>query len=266
MLTTKRYDYVLFEQINIHPCISNHRGLNDRKVSHYADDILKNGLLEPLIVWERKAGEFFLVGGFHRLNAIRRIREKNAGYFDRIDVRVVDGELDEMQALNLKLNADRLDAKISDYFDAVIFMNNANWSKERIADFLDKTIPWIEDIIHFAPGMDSRLRKMLDEGKLSWNRVKAVCRKVLEADPGKEREVVEDAVAEIEAGPQPAPRRLLSIRKAASTVSKLIEKSPKTRYSISGEDLLSLLLVLQGKNYEETHVERVRKVFPGLVE
>jgi ParB family chromosome partitioning protein len=266
MLTTKRYDYVPFDQINIHPCISNHRGINERKVAHYADDILKNGLLEPLIVWERRGGEFFLVGGFHRMNAIRKIREKNPGYFDRIDVRVVDGELDEMQALNLKLNADRLDAKISDYFDAVIFMNNANWTKERIADFLDKSVPWIEDIIRYAPGMDGRLRKMLDEGKTSWNRVKAICRAVQEAAPGKERDVLEKALAELQSGPQPTPPRLLSIRKATRTISQQLENRPKTRYSITGEDLLSLLLILQGKNYDDSHVERVRKVFPGLVE
>ncbi len=264
MLTTKRYDYVPFEQIHIHPCIANHRGLNERKVAHYAEDILKNGLLEPLIVWERKPGEFFLVGGFHRLNAIRRIREKNPGYFDRIDVRVVNGELDEMQALNLKLNADRLDAKITDYFDAVIFMNNANWNAERIASFLDKSVSWIEDIIRYAPGMDPRLRKAMEEGRISWNRAKTICREALDAAPGQERAIIEKALAALDQ-PQAAPKRVLTIRKAARTISLWVEKKPKAKYTVSGDDLLSLLLVLQGKE-DPAHLERVQKSFPGLVD
>ena len=146
MLTTKRFDYVGIDQIHLHPSVANHRPLNETKVAHYAEDIARNGLLEPLVVWERNPGEFYLVGGFHRYNAIRRIRETRPGYFDRIDVRVVHGDLDEIQALNLKLNADRLDARITDYFDAVIFMANANWDTGRIARFLDKSETWIESI------------------------------------------------------------------------------------------------------------------------
>jgi len=99
MLTTKRYEYMPFDSIEIHPLISNHRPLKPGKVSHLERDILKNGLLEPLIVWERTNGQYYMVGGFHRLAAIKAIREKHAGYFDRMDVRLVSGELDEMRAL-----------------------------------------------------------------------------------------------------------------------------------------------------------------------
>ena len=41
--------------------------------------------------------------------------------------------------LNLKLNADRLDARITEYFDTVVFLGNAGWTEERIADFLDRS-------------------------------------------------------------------------------------------------------------------------------
>ena len=41
-------------------------------------------------------------------------------------------------ALNLKLNADRLDIRVTDYFETVIYLNNVNWSAERIAEFLEK--------------------------------------------------------------------------------------------------------------------------------
>ena len=56
MLATKRYDYVPFDAIQVHPSIANHRAVNPEKVRHYKDDILKNGLLEPLVVWERNHG------------------------------------------------------------------------------------------------------------------------------------------------------------------------------------------------------------------
>ncbi len=268
MLTTKRYDYVPYDQIHIHPCISNHRALNEQKVAHYADDILKNGLLEPLIVWERKPGDYYLVGGFHRLAAIQKIRAAHPGYFDRIDVRVVDGDLDEMRALNLKLNADRLDAKVADYFEAVIYMNNANWDKEKIAKFLDKSVSWIEDIVRYVPGMDPRLRKLLDEGKLSWNRARQICRMAIEAEPGKEKDVVDRAIADLldPEGHLRMHRRPLTIASATRRLGAQIEKNPKAHYTVSAEALISLLLVLQGNHYNDSHIERIRHSFPGLME
>ena len=126
MITTKRFDYVGIDQILIHPTVKNHRELTASKVAHYAKDILANGLLEPLVVWEKSAGEFYLIGGFHRTNAIYKIREEHPGYFDQVDVRVVTGSVDEMRALNLKLNSDRVDTKITDYFETVLYLNNVN--------------------------------------------------------------------------------------------------------------------------------------------
>lgn len=269
MLATKRYDYVPFEAIQTHPSIANHRALNLQKVRHYKDDILKNGLLEPLVVWERKSGEFFLVGGFHRINAIRQIRQERPGYYDRIDVRVVAGDLEEMRALNLKLNADRLDAKITEYFDTVIFLNNANWEKDRIAGFLDKSVNWIEEIIRFVPAMDPRLRQLLHDGKISWSKAKMVCRRVLEAKPGLEKQTADQALKELTEEPAgPAPRRAVSVKSATKRLATHIEKNPEATYTVSAGDLYSLLVLLggQGNGNSEKHLERVREKFPGLME
>jgi hypothetical protein len=268
MLTTKRYEYMPFDNIQIHPLVSNHRPYRPDKVAHYERDILKNGLLEPLIVWERTNGEYYMVGGFHRLASIKAIRQKHPGYFDYVDVRVVSGELDEIRALNLKLNADRLDTKITDYFETVVYLNNANWNKERIASFLDKSVTWIEEIIRFVPGMDSRLRKMLEEGKVSWNKAKSICRQILAAPPEKEKEVADKLIKELNKsdGNIRRKKRLLSPQKAIKRLTKQFEKDPKTRYTVDLEDLLSLFMVLSGKKYTESHIERVRKTFPGLMD
>ncbi len=260
MLTTKRFDYVPFDQVHLHPSVANHRPLNDAKVAHYAEDILRNGLLEPIVVWERNPGEFFLVGGFHRHNAIRRIRAQHPGYFDRVDVRVVHGELDEIQALNLKLNADRLDARITDYFDAILFMANANWDKSRIARFLDKNAAWIEDILRYAPGMDARVRRLLENGEITWAKAKAICRAVLAAPPGQERARLDAELAVLRA-PRAVPTpRPLTYRAAAKRL-----KGRTERFHVSGDDVLALLDVLRGKTAAPDVLQRVRQAFPGLL-
>jgi ParB family transcriptional regulator, chromosome partitioning protein len=259
MLITKRFDYVPFEKVHLHPSVANHRPLNEAKVAHYAEDILRNGLLEPIVVWERNPGEYYLVGGFHRHNAIRRIRAEHPGYFDRVDVRVVHGELDEIQALNLKLNADRLDARITDYFDAIIFMANANWDKRRISQFLDKNVSWIEDILHYAPGMDSRVRRLLENGQISWARAKSICRAVRAAPPGRERETLE-AVLREPIGARPAAKPLTY----RSAIQRL--KGQQATFRVSGEDVLALLRVLRSKSVPAESVDRVRKAFPGLLD
>ena len=261
MLTTKRFDYVPFEQVHLHPSVANHRPLNEAKVAHYAEDILRNGLLEPIVVWERNPGEFYLVGGFHRHNAIRRIRAAQPGYFDRIDVRVVHGELDEIQALNLKLNADRLDARITGYFDAIIFMSNANWDHRRISQFLDKNVSWVEDILRYAPGMDSRVRRRLEEGKISWAKAKAICKKVLSVPPGEERATLDAALATLES-PSTRPPRVLTFRTAA----KRLKAKSGDSFQVSGTDVLALLNVIRSGSASAESIERVRKAFPGLLD
>ncbi|MBI5546618.1 MAG: ParB N-terminal domain-containing protein [Deltaproteobacteria bacterium] len=269
MLVTKRYDYVSFDAIQIHPTLANHRGLNDDKVRHYREDILKNGLLEPLVVWERNRGEFFLVGGFHRLNAIKLIRQDKPDYYDRVDVRVVGGDLEEMRALNLKLNADRLDARISEYFDTVIFLTNANWDKAKIAQFLDKSVSFVEEIVRFVPGMDPRIRALLNDGKMSWSRTKAMCRRILEAAPGTEKQVADALLKEFAGGGEkPASRRPLSLRSAAKRLSVHMEKNPKATYTVTAKDLFALLALLGGQANGSTdqYLERVKAKFPGLVD
>jgi ParB-like chromosome segregation protein Spo0J len=266
MLTTKRYEYLAFDAIRFHPSIENHRALRWEKVRHYEADILKNGLLEPLVAWERNPGEFYLVGGFHRHSAIRAIRSKNPGYFDRVDVRVVAGDLDEIRALNLKLNADRLDTRITDYFDTIVYLNNANWPAEKIAGFLDRGTPWIEEILRYAPGMDPRIRVLLAEGRVSWSRAKEICRAALAAEPGRERETVDRAIQEIEAGRRPIRAvRPLTPRRAARRLARELPKRSGETLKVRYDDLCALVSVLAGLDPDGGHAASVRRAFPGLL-
>ncbi|MBK9129935.1 MAG: ParB-like nuclease domain-containing protein [Phycisphaerales bacterium] len=266
MIATKRHDYVPIGTVHLHPSIQNHRPLDHARVLHLERDILRNGLLEPLVVWERNRGEYFLVGGFHRFHAIDRIRHSNPGYYDRVDVRVVAGDLEEMRALNLKLNADRLDARLTEFFDTVVFLSNANWSVARIAEFLDRSPSWVEDVLRFAPALDPRVRALLADGRMSWNRAKAICRRAATAAPGSEKDVVDAALREFAEPAAALPRRVLSPRSATRRLTAHIEHHPETTYTVSAQDLLSLVSLLAGpRGAQAEHLERVRKSFPALV-
>lgn len=260
MLATKRYEYLSIELIEYHHTLTNHRELDLAKVSHLERDIVSNGLFEPLVVWERNNNEYYLVGGFHRMEAIQGIRRSNPGYFDRVDVRVVTGDPDEIKALNLKLNSDRVDTKITDYFQTVIYLNNANWSKGRIADFFDKSISWIDDIIRYAPLSTDLLREKLASGEISWARAKTILRKTLKAPAGNEKEIIEfELTQSIRSVAKPLP-----IQKTIKHLSKSLNSNSKRTFKVNTQDIYALLITLQGKNASQEDINRVRHAFPIL--
>ncbi|RLA19549.1 MAG: chromosome partitioning protein ParB [Gammaproteobacteria bacterium] len=260
MLATKRYEYLSIEQIEFHHTLTNHRDLDLPKVAHLERDILTNGLFEPLVVWERNSQEFYLVGGFHRMQAIQGIRQANPGYFDRVDVRIVTGDPDEIKALNLKLNSDRVDTKITDYFQTVVYLNNANWSKDRIAEFFDKSVSWIDDIIRYAPLTPISMREKLASGEISWARAKDIVRKTLKAPAGQEKEIIEQELS------QPAKPKVkpLPMQKTIKQLSKSLDSDPKRTFNVSTQDLYALLITLRGKDVEQDDIDRAKNAFPVL--
>ncbi len=260
MLATKRYEYLAIDQIEYHHTLTNHRELDRGKVTHLESDILANGLFEPLVIWERNNREYYLVGGFHRMEAIQGIRKSNPGYFDRVDVRIVTGDPDEIKALNLKLNSDRVDTKIIDYFQTVIYLNNANWSKARIAQFFDKSVSWIEEIIRYAPLTTELMRDKLASGELSWNRAKTILRKALKAPVGQEKQIIEDELTQ----PTQTVAKPLPLQKTIKQLSKSLKSTPKQTLKINTHDVYSLLVTLRGKEVDQQDIDRVRKAFPML--
>ena len=260
MLATKRYEYLPIDQVDFHHTLTNHRNLDSGKVAHLEKDIVANGLFEPLVVWERNNNEYYLVGGFHRMEAIQGIRRSNPGYFDRVDVRIVTGDPDEIKALNLKLNSDRVDTKITDYFQTVVYLNNANWSKDRIAEFFDKSISWIDDIIRYAPLTTESMREKLASKELSWTRAKGILQKSLKAPAGNEKQIIENELSR----PVLRVTKPLPIHSTIKHLSKSMRSHPKRTFKVNSHDLYALLVTLQGKNVDQEQIDRVRKAFPIL--
>ncbi len=259
-MKTKRYAYLPFERIRFHPDLDNHRHLRWAKVNHYEHDILANGLLEPLVVWEPEEDTFYLVGGFHRHAAIQAIRGRHPGYYERVDTRLVDGELDEIRALNLKLNADRLDARAVDCLDTLVYLRKAGWSRERMAGFFDRGLSWIDDLLRWGPGMDPRVRARLEEGRLAWSAARRITRE-LEALPPEEREA---HLAGCLAG---RPRRAaggLTVKRAHRRARRHVQGTEDDAPVFTAGDVEALLRLLATRAPEPAEEARVREVFPFL--
>ncbi len=265
MLKTKRYEYFPFEKIRIHPDIINHRRLDFRKVDHYEKDILQNGLIEPLVIWETEGGEHYLVGGFHRTSAIRAIRDKHPGYFDYVDVRMVSGAFDDIMALNLKLNSDRLDAKPVEFFDTVIHLHEAGWSNEKIADFLDRKKGWVDEIIQYVPSMDLRLKRMLSRGKVTWAKARSIC-KLAEKAGGQSGDVFDQAILDMGKKKKARPRSPLTAGAVKHKLNSELKKDQTRVHILTSHDLYAFVRLIEGRSFTDEDVEKVRTKLPHLFE
>lgn len=108
----------------------------------------------------------------------------------------------------------------------------------------------------------------MEEGNLSWNKAKAVCRAVREAPAGQEKILLEQKLAEL-AEPDPSAKsrkKPLTVKNLKKKLSARIKEAPQTQYYVGAEDLFSLVLLLEGKEYGDTHLARVRHSFPGLLD
>jgi hypothetical protein len=142
----------------------------------------------------------------------------------------------------------------------VIYLNNANWSKTRIADFFDKSISWIEDIIRYAPMTTEQMREKLAAGELSWARAKEILRKALKAPAGHEKEIIETELSR----PVRPVVKPLPLHKTIKHLSKSVDSNPKRTFKVNSQDLYALLVTLRGKNVEQEYIDRVRSAFPVL--
>jgi hypothetical protein len=46
----------------------------------------------------------------------------------------------------------------------------------------------------------------------------------------------------------------------------VVQKQPQKVYTVEGEDILALMKTLQGKDFAQDDIDRVKKAFPGLME
>ncbi|MBW2732423.1 MAG: hypothetical protein JRH20_08500 [Deltaproteobacteria bacterium] len=61
-------------------------------------------------------------------------------------------------------------------------------------------------------------------------------------------------------------KKPLTFRKARQRLGQVAKENPRATYRVRSDDLMSLLLVLEGKEFEDQHLECVRSCFPGLLD
>ena len=108
----------------------------------------------------------------------------------------------------------------------------------------------------------ARMLEKLKAGELSWNKAKEIIKKTLQAPAGREKEVLEQGLNDA----HDKKKKPLTFKSAIARFSKTMEEKPRRLFTVAVEDMLALVLALQGKNVKEEHIERVRKAFPGLVD
>ena len=141
-----------------------------------------------------------------------------------------------------------------------------NWPVAKVAEFLDKSVSWVEEIIRYAPVMPAEVRGLLETGRLTWSRAKSICRAIKKAEPGQEKAELKLQLAALnKSAKSDRPKRPVTMRQAKERFASLATEKPKATYTLSSEDLLSLVMVLEGKEFSASHTERVEKKLPGLL-
>lgn len=158
-----------------------------RGIEELAQDIHDNGLLQPLIVLEKKASggrgakgfqlpdgsytwtRYILIGGFRRHRAIQYIRknlDKNA--FARVAVTLRHGNEDDCLFDQLRENVQREDLSPADCAAAIVAMTKRGHTQSDIAKRLGKSGAWVSTLVSFHASASEPLRKAAAAGEISF--------------------------------------------------------------------------------------------------
>lgn len=140
---------VKLEEIFEQPNWNSRQTADDKADKELADSIAASGLLQPLVV--KDTGEmaegsrrYFLVSGFRRFKALRRI-----GWKEGVPVSFAKGSMDDLRAMNIIENEQRRDLKPWELADACYQLSNgpATWGAGTIAQRLGKSQKHIANML-----------------------------------------------------------------------------------------------------------------------
>lgn len=159
--------YVKLPHLCSHPEVKN-RDLNKEHVQSLVDSISANGLDTPLLVWsgsDKPGAQMkiksekdpvpgcFVVAGFHRRAAIRRISKDTPEVFAKrfpngIPVKYVAGGIVEALAAQLRENVDRLDPEVGEIVPFVVALHETHKLKgKEIARKIGKSEAWVSQML-----------------------------------------------------------------------------------------------------------------------
>jgi ParB family chromosome partitioning protein len=165
-----------FSEIEFHEEITNPREeLKD--IPELISSIKSVGLQVPLTVLHRENKEatngdrkdrYFLVVGFRRHEAIRRIREENEGAFKKVEVKKFSGSIAEAQVLNLTENIQRSELSPIEIANGVEILLNLGFKQKDIAEKIGKSQTWVSNAIQFRRQATPQLQQAVKEGQITY--------------------------------------------------------------------------------------------------
>lgn len=165
-----------FGDIEFHGEITNPREeLKD--IPELISSIRAVGLQVPLTVLHRENknavnGEpkdrYYLVVGFRRHEAIRRIREENDGAFKKIEVKKFTGSIAEAQVLNLTENIQRSELSPVEIANGVEILFNLGFKQKEIAEKIGKSQTWVSNAMQFRRQATPQLKQAVKNGTVTY--------------------------------------------------------------------------------------------------
>jgi len=165
-----------FEDIEFHEGIKNPRDeLKD--IEDLAASIRSVGLQVPLTVLHvdgkngvggQKSDHYYLVVGFRRYEAIRRIRNEDSNAFRTVEAKRFKGSVAEAQVLNITENVQRSELSPLEVCRSVEILLNLGYKQKEVADKIGKSQSWVSNAIQFRRQATPQLRQAVQEGHISY--------------------------------------------------------------------------------------------------
>lgn len=132
--------------------------VDDDHVVELSMSILKNGLLQPIVVRVKEDGRYQLMAGFHRLSAFHRIRAED------IPCHVMPQTDTPVRGLALVENICRRDMTLSEEVNAVTYLTEIEkLSTSQICDLLGKSRGWVDIRLTLPQLPDNVRQELLDK-------------------------------------------------------------------------------------------------------
>jgi len=133
---------------------------DDDHVIELSMNILKQGLLQPIVVRPKENGRYQLDAGFHRLSAFHRLQRKT------ITAHIIDEPKASTKAVALIENILRRNISIREECQAVKHLNEEEGlSPSSICDLLGKTRSWVDQRL-MIPNFPEKLREEVMDGRI----------------------------------------------------------------------------------------------------
>jgi len=265
--TMERID-LPFEQIEAHELFKNLRQ-SYPDIDNLASSILQRGLLQPLTVWRVECeptkmpwgtvtARYFLIAGFCRYKAIKRIKGDQPELFQDVPVCVFVGEYPEARLVNMTENVQRNNLNPIEVGEGLIELEDKfSLSQTELGQMLGKSQPWVSQTVSFVkdttkvtPELKKAVKMNLlpfwlatEMGQMKKEVQLAICKKLEKA---AENGTLEDEVSKAKKKVRAATRK---VRTFTELKQQLLKWGKVDLTTLSAEDRIHYSGILKGLSF-----------------